>query len=380
MTTWSLLYENQFPRNAQTGGTILDFHRAAEGAQSIQSGPVFFLFTGFHGLGIGDGRNLTYRPNVPLRDIIGIDIAIEIAFIGLFEGRPLTLVSTETTGPSAVLAATGPPTTGGHTPCRLTLRLDDAVTTVDGLRFRQRFGIQELERRRLQVRWSTNGQLHVWLDGLLIAYENAVKPGHRFNLGRFSIGDVAQPTNGVVNAAVTGFRLVELREDQATTALGEQLDPECIPEISERCEKVARAELEQLLRDARKLMAAFNASRTSPWRKTDTGNPFTSEALKAHQAGAQAGVAFARYLRDGSSESRQEVFSNLKTLLEILAADQPTLFAELVKKGRQARKALDPYCGEAAQDLRAKNPRLFGKLDPLSAELEELINNLGGAY
>jgi hypothetical protein len=236
MTTWRLLYENRFPANAETGATILDFSRAAEGTQSVQSGPVFLLFSGFRGLGIGEGRHLTYRPAASLQGVIGLDVTIDLGVIVLIDGRPLTLFATGTAGLSASLVPTGPPAAGGQTTCRLTVRLDDAEVTVEGLRFRSRIGPQALERRRLQIRWSTNGQLQVWLDELLAAYENAFKPGHRFALSQLSIGDVAQPLTGVVNAAVTHARVVELREDSGVESLGEQLNPEYAPEISERCE------------------------------------------------------------------------------------------------------------------------------------------------
>lgn len=379
MTSWRLLYENRFPANAETGATVLDFSRAAEGTESVQTGPVFLLFSGFRGLGIGEGRNLTYRPADSLQGVIGLDVTIDLGVIVLIDGRPLTLFSTGTPGLSATLLSTGPPAAGGQLTCRLTVRLADAQTTVEGLRFRGRLGPQALERRRLQIRWSTNGQLQVWLDELLLAYENAFKPGHRFALSQLSIGDVAQPLTGVVNAAVTNARVVELRDDSAVASLGEQLNPEYVTPISERCEKVARATLEQLLRDARALMAAFNASSTAPWRQPDGGNPFTLAALTAHRAGGRAGVAFSRYLRDGTAESRGTVLANLKSLLQTLASDQPALFKQLVAKADEARKALDDgHCKEAVYDIRAANPKLFEKLEPLGAEVEALIDSLGG--
>ncbi|HEY7533278.1 MAG TPA: hypothetical protein VH681_10915, partial [Nitrospiraceae bacterium] len=220
MTTWKLVYENRFPVNATTGAPIPNLFRAARGIQTIQAGPVFTLFTGLPGFGIAAGRNITYRLESPLEKLIGVDLSMEFGFVGLFEGQTLSLFSTDSAGLSARLVPTGPPAPSGHTVCRLTLQLDDGVTTIDGLRFRPRVGAQSLELRRLQVHWYTNGQLHVSLDGQLIGYENAFKPGHRFNMGGFSIGDVQQPANAVINVAVTGFRLIELREDSAVEAIG----------------------------------------------------------------------------------------------------------------------------------------------------------------
>lgn len=377
MTTWRLLYENRFPKDPENGATIMDFPRAAQGAHALQQGPVFTFFTNVDGLPIADGRNLTYRPDALLRDVIGIDVAMEIALIGLFEARPITLFSTNAAGLAATLTAMSPPAATGLTTCRLTVRLDNSVTTVDGLRLRQRVSLQATEPRQLQVRWTTTGQLHVLLDGLLVAYENAVKPGYRFNLSQLAIGNVDQPSNGVVNASVPSFRLVELREESAADSLSEQLDLDTKCEVSERCQKVAKAVLADLLRESRTLMAAFNASKTSPWRQPDGDTPFKVPALAAHKAGSQAGVAFARYMHDGAAESRQEVFESLKKLLGILAADQPVLFKALLEKVNGARYDLDADCKGAEQHIRAANPRLFENLDPLSADFDELFRNLG---
>jgi hypothetical protein len=378
MTTWKLLYENRFPRNATTGASIRDHYRAAQGVQTIQSGPVFLMFSGLPGLGIGDGRNLTFRPDATLQDVVGVDVSMELAFATLFQGHPLTLFSMDSTGLSATLTMTQPLLWTGRVLCRLSVQLDGVATVVENLRFRPRLGPQPPERRRLQVRWYSNGQLHVWLDGLLVAYENAFKPGHRFHLSRFSIGDVAQPMNGVINAAVTEFRLLEIREESAVDALGVQLDPEYVPRPSERCAKVAVALHDHLMREARKLMAAFSQSQTTPWRKEDGGTPFSADALAAHQSGTRAGLAFARYLRDGSQESGDEVLTHLKSLLTLLAAEQPAALKDLVEKAKQARKELEADCYDAVKELRSSNPALFARLDPLNSKLDALTQSLAG--
>ena len=373
MTSWRLLYENRFPANATTGKTVFGAHRAAAGAQTEQSPPAFFDADSLAGFGIGDGRNLTYRPDAPLRQLIGVDIAMEIAIVSFRRDRPFTVFSTDGSDLSATLTGTVP--AAGQTVWRLTLQVSDVVTTIDGLRFPS--GSQPLGRRRLQLRWTTNGQLHVLFEGQLVAYENAVKPGHRFDVGRLSIGDVDQPDNGEVNAKITKFRLVELREDSTIGAFGDQLNPEYVPTIPDRCERAARARLQQLLLETRKLMAGFTASQTSPWRESDSGTPFTPVALAAHKAGAEAGLAFARYLRDGATDTRAEVSSRMRELLAILAADQPTLFKKLIAQADAAREALYTDCRGVAEDVRHANPRLFKKLDPLAAELEALIRRLG---
>ena len=207
--------------------------------------------------------------------------------------------------------------------------------------------------------------------------DGAVRPGHRFNLSQLAIGNVDQPSNGVVNASVPSFRLVELREESAADSVSEQLDLNTDCEIPDRCRKVATATLTDVLRESRALMAAFNASTTSPWRQPDGGTPFEVPALAAHKAGSQAGVAFARYMHDGAAEPRKQLFENLEKLLRILAADQPVLFKALLAKVNAARYGLDDDCKEAVQHIRAANPGLFEKLDPLSADFEELFRTLG---
>ncbi len=378
MTSWKLLYENRFPRNPTSGGTVLTFHRAAAGTLSIQSGPVFTSFTGFHGFGIGNGRNMTYQPSAPLANVIGVDVSMEIVLIRLLQSQPVTLFSTTNLGLSATLMTTAPPSPAAQNSYQLTIRVADAIATVNGLTFQQVFSPQQpLQRRRLQVRWTNNGQLHVFLDGVLVAYENAVKPGHQFNLTKMAIGNVDLPMTAVLNAAVSNFRLIELREDAATDALGQQLELEKVPDLSPECGKVAVGELTTVLRQARALMAAFNASRTSPFRAGQSGSPFSPSAVAVHSLGTQAGEAFNRYVRDGTAESRNEVTTNLKKLLEILAENQPALFKALVARAKTARDALDGHCSGATNDLRASNPRLFATLDPLASDLGDVIDRLG---
>ena len=374
MTTWQLFYENRFPSNAVTGATILDVQRAAAGTLSVQSGPVFTSFTGFRGFGIGDGRNMTYRPTAALRQVIGLDVAMEIGFLRLVAAEPITVCSTDAT--SIVITATAPPAPDGRTACRLDVHVGNTTATVQGLTFRPRFGVQPLEKRQLQVRWTTNGQLHVFLDGQLVAYENAAAAGFSFNLVRWSVGDVVKPMTAVLHAAVSNVRLVELREESAVDSFGEALDPD-VPEISDRCVKVTQTTLQQHLREARALMARFNQSQTRSWRPADGGTPFKPAAIAVHEAGSRAGVALGRYLREGTDEAREQVVAQLRTLLPALAADQPAAFKALASKIRKAQDAAQYDCKASAEKIRAANPGLFKKLDPLHDAIDEIVTNLG---
>lgn len=375
MTTWRLFYENRFPSNAVTGATILDVQRAAAGTLSIQTGPVFTSFTGIRGFGIGDGRNLTYQPTAFLRQVIGLDVAMEVAFLRLVPAEPVTLCSTDAT--SIVVTATAAPAADGRTACRLDVRVGNTAATVQGLTFRVRVGLQPAERRPLQVRWTTNGQLHVFLDGQLVAYENVATAGFSFNLVRWSVGDVVKPMTAVLHAAVSNVRVVELREESAVDSFGEALDPDEVPEISDRCVKVIQTTLQQHLREARALMARFNQSQTRSWRPSDGGTPFKPAAIAVHEAGSRAGVALGRYLREGTDEAREQVVSQLRTILPALAADQPAAFKALASKIRKAQDAAHYDCETSAKKIRAANPGLFKKLDPLHAAIDEIVAKLG---
>ena len=375
-TTWRLFYENHFPSNAVTGATILDVQRAAAGTLSIQTGPVFTSFTGVRGFGIGNGRNLTYRPAAALNQIIGLDVSIEVAFLGLFQGQPITLFSTDAT--SAVVTPVLPPAPDGRTTCRLTVRVAGTTAIVEGLTFRRRTPSQPVARRRLQVRWTTSGQLHVFLDGQLVAYENAAAPGFSFSLVRWSVGDVALPMTAVLHAAVSHVRVVELREESAVELFGEALDPGELPEISDRCVKIAQTTVQDHLREARALMALFNLSQTTPWRAPDGGSPFKPAAVAVHEAGGSAGVALGRYLRDGTDAARDQVVADLRKVLPAIAADQPAAFKALVSKIRQAQKAAaETHCKVSAEKVRAANPDLFKRLDALHDAIGEIVADLG---
>jgi hypothetical protein len=374
MTTWRLFYENRFPPNAVTGATLLDVQRAAAGTLSVQSGPVFTTFTGFRGFGIGDGRNMTYRPTAFLRQVIGLDVSMEVAFLRLVTTEPVTLCSTDAT--SIVVTATAPPAADGRTTCRLDVRVGTTTATVQGLTFRARFGIQPVERRQLQVRWTTNGQLHVFLDGQLVAYENNAAPGFSFNLVRWSVGDVVKPMLPVLHGAVSNVRVVELREDSAVDSFGEAIDPE-VPEIGDRCVKVIQTTVQQHLREARALMARFTQSQTRHWRPSDGGSPFKPAAIVVHEAGGRAGVALGRYLREGTDDAREQVLVQLRKLLPALAADQPDAFKALVSKIRKAQDAAQYDCKASAQKIRDANPALFKKLDALHDAIDQIVANLG---
>jgi hypothetical protein len=375
MTTWRLFYENRFPANAVTRATILDVQRAAAGTLSIQTGPVFTSSTGFQGFGIGDGHNITYRPDVALGRMIGLDVTLEIGFLRLIEGQSISLFSTNET--SAVITPLAVPVTPEGTACLLTVRVGSANAAIEGLRFRPRSGTQPLERHRLQVRWTTTGQLHVFLDGRLVAYENAVAPGFSFSLNRWSVGNTDQPMSGFLRAAVTHVRVVELREESAAESFGEALDARYLPEISDRCRKVAHTTVHQHLREARALMARFTQSQTAPWRPAAGGSPFQPAAVAVHDAGGRAAVALGRYLRDGSDASREQVETQLQRLLLALATDQPDAFAALVAKLKAAQHAAQSDCAVSAAKVREANPDLFKKLDPLHDAIAGIIATLG---
>jgi hypothetical protein len=375
MTTWRLFYENRFPPNAVTGATLLNVQRAAAGTLSVQDGPVFTTFTGVRGFGIGDGRNMTYRPTAFLAQVIGLDISMEVAFLRLAMTEPVTLCSTDAT--SIVVTATAPPAADGRTTCRLDVRVGTTTATVLGLTFRARFGLVQVERRQLQVRWTTNGQLHVFLDGQLVAYENAASAGFSFNLVRWSIGDVVKPMTAVLHAAVSNVRVVELREDSAVDSFGEAIDPKTVPPIGDRCVKVTQTAVQQHLREARALMAKFTQSQTRHWRPSDGGSPFEPTAIVVHEAGTRAGVALRRYLREGTDETREAVLVQLRKLLPALAADQPAAFKALASKIRKAQDAAQYDCKTSAEKIRDANPDLFKKLDTLHTAIDKIVAELG---
>ncbi len=375
MTTWRLFYENRFPSNAVTGATILDTQRAAAGTLTIQTGPVFTTSTGVRGFGIGDGRNLTYRPDAALRGIIGLDVSMEIAFLRFVQNQPIVLFSSE--GASADVTPTAPPAADGRTACRLTVRIGTTAATIEGRQLLRRSNTQPAPRHRLQVRWTTSGQLHLFLDGQLVAYENAAAPGFSFSLARWSVGNVNGTMTGLLDAAVTNVRFVELREESAVDSFGEALDPCELPAIADRCVKVTQTTVQQHLREARALMARFNLSQTAPWRSPDGGSPFTPAAVAVHEAGGSAGVALGRYLREGTDAARDQIVADLRKVLTAVAADQPDAFKALIAKIRQAQAAAASDCYVSAEKVRAADPDLFKKLDALHDAIGDIVANLG---
>jgi hypothetical protein len=67
----------------------------------------------------------------------------------------------------------------------------------------------------------------------------------------------------------------------------------------------------------------------------------------------------------------------MKEVLTALAADQPDAFKALLVQIQQAQTSYYSECQVAADKIRAANPELFKKLDPLHDGLNDLIQNLG---
>ncbi len=378
MTAWKLAYENRFPRHATSRGTIVSAFRAAEGRQDVASGPVFTSSSGFGGFGIGTGRNLFYRPADQLQGVIGLDVTIGFGVIALFNFGPIPLFTAGAGGLHARLQATGAPTASGFIRCRLTVRFGGESADVEHLVFHQARAPSQLEHRRLRVRWESKGQLQVWLDDDLVAFENALAAGGRTTLDRIVVGDADLPMSSVLNATVSFMRVVELREDAAAGEFGTMLDPLVLPPINERCEKSSGALLERLMRDMRALMAGFNASQTTPWRSDTGGSPFSDAALAVHKDATEAGRAFSVYIRSGSDGDRQALMDHIEAMLAQLAADQPDRFKALAQDAHDSRERLDEHCKKALDTMRLLNPGLFKRLDPLSADLGRIVADLGG--
>lgn len=331
---------------------------------------------GMLGFAVGEGRNVTFRPESPLEGMIGFDVTLDFVMLGLAVGGSFSLFSTSNNGFTARMTATETPPDSTDVICRLTVGVGDAFTSFNGLRF-ETLATDLADGRRLRIRWMTIGQLQVWLDDELIGHENGVGTGVRPGLVRLSLGDVDQPIGGV-RAFVTYFRAIELREKSAVDEVGRLLDPEHIPEIPETCLKVAGAEYDRVMRAMRKLRAGFAMSQTSNWRLGDSGQPFSPTAQGLQDARAKAGRAVVDYLRDGGDDTRSTAAAHVKEVLTTLATDQPALFQDVLTKQKEAREAAQAHCGYALDEVRAANPALMKKLEALNADVETVLEALGG--
>lgn len=372
-TVWNAVYENRFPKKFDGSGA-LDAFRAADGQQEIQDGPVSTSFTGLPGFGIAAGRSVAYSLDNTLRDVIGVDAVLDFVFRFLPVGQMVSLFNIDNNLINISLLSES--TTQQETICRLLLRVGDKSVEVSNLPFSFSSFPLKFANRRLRVRWYTNGQLQVWLDEDLIAYQNNAAPGRSFSLASFHVGEPQGQLTGIINVSVTGIRILELQDKNSTDVLGEQLDLCQSTYIPDECGKVAIDLHEKVMSETRTLMSKFVQSKTIPWRKEDGGSPFSNDSIIAHESAQSAAKAFADHLRSNNTESAEQMVSELKVFLNIIALDQPDLFESLVGESRIARKQLIKHCPKLLSSMRS-DPS-FVRLEKILAPVDELLEQIGG--
>ncbi|WP_171101934.1 hypothetical protein [Ruegeria sp. HKCCD7255] len=396
MTAWTLFYENRFPPKADGPDITPDDFRGVEGQQTVKDFEGFIAVLdrdevgeedearpprddageGRAGFGIGPGRNIVFEPTRKMQDVVGADITLRLAVSFMRVGQSCSVLSLGQNGIALGLTALEAADENNNQKFRLEIQTSVGTVTVAPLILTKVARNDLKSFLTLRVRWEAKGQLRVWRDDDLIAYENAVGVGLKLRLDRIMLGEIGNPLEGTSNVMIAGLRVLELREDAAAGELGDILDPRGADEIADRCNELARLSLNRLTTQMRGLMAGFIQNQTTPWRQGMAQPAFSESALALHASAQNAGLALPRYLQSGDEAERTSLIEGLSEVLTSLAADQPQLFDELLATSVQPPADLLETCGPSIDRLRQENGDLMARLEPISTELEAVVQRI----
>lgn len=374
MTAWNLLYQNSFPAKAVGVGRILDDFRSTPGEQEIQSGPVVLMHSALPGFGISEGRFLAFSPARELRDIIGLEVLLDLSLMSPLGDTPLTIYN-DSSHLSIDVQRFGPPSASGKHTIRLSCRLNGTTTIIDGIALELPEFNQPAIPKRVQVRWMTSGQLHVFVNGQLLAYENNVAAGNTLRIDQIRFGDDSGEQSGFINLVLTNCRVLMLRREDALGALVNEVPLHPVPEEIRVCAQDLMPQVLGAVDAAFELMANFNQTETQAWRK-GAPSPFSSSALELHNASEASGEAFTDYMRTGGADAMKKSAAEMLRVFELLRENHSAEFDALAAQLLGIRDNLPEDCVKLAEKLVADDPKLNEKLENLSDALSTGIDAL----
>ncbi|GIJ59299.1 right-handed parallel beta-helix repeat-containing protein [Virgisporangium aurantiacum] len=311
------------------------------------------------GLLTGFGRSVGYRFEQPPGDVIGVDLGVDVLYLpqpGAVVRMPIVSIDDD----------------------RLALRVSHENVVVPGT---VRTGVTvlvdgdpvdlgvldvSLQRpTRLRLRWHTHGQLHLFCDGRLRAYEPGVAVGRSVELGGVDVGKYPQVLPSGPRFLVRRVYLKFLRRDDSRRDLDVQvpLYIGCAPPPA-GCVAQARRVHEQMRARTQAFMSRFIASTTTSWRGQSPG-PFSPASAAAHAAAVDAARAFDTFLGTREPAAADTFSRRIGDFFDSLAADDPAGYAALVAELNGLADGIDPACRQAFQPVRDANAEVLAPLAAL---------------
>jgi hypothetical protein len=233
----------------------------------------------------------------------------------------------------------------------------------------------------VRARWHTHGQGHIWVDGRLRAYDPSLAAQASLTLDQLFLGrpsPLFTPAVPGILARRLGIRL--LREDGPARYLDTFfpiVEPLAIPEACQRqVEEIhgfARGEIMRFMSEAISRL-------TSPWNEGQGGEPFSAQAIAAHDAATAAGQAFVRFMLNGRAADAQQVQDQIGAFLAVIEATDPAGYQALVDRIAQVADGLEPHCRLALEAAAQPYATSLGPLAELFQKIWARVQTPGGHH
>lgn len=319
------------------------------------------------------GRLLGYQLARGLDNVIGVDLAVDLAFSPRATGSEYPVVSlgggrVRLDVRSAAFAFVGPNLEGR---ARLSFAVDGSAMEFD-------LDLVPARTERLRLRWHTHGQAQVWRAGALHAYEPSLAVGRVFNVDRLLLGG---PNGAVAESPQFLARRVYvklLRRDDARSELAEQvsIDTRLLPRTP--CARAVSALLGELLVRIRKFMSETIAQTTSTWRAGQAHAPFSPPAIAAHRSAVAAAEALVAFLASRAPMDADRFLEHIGVLFDTLAGVDPPRYAAMLEELDAQARTLDEHCRAELMPLRLANAAALDPFEQLFTKTWERANAAGG--
>jgi hypothetical protein len=202
----------------------------------------------------------------------------------------------------------------------------------------------------VRVAWHTSGQLHLALEGRLIAYDPQVAAGQSFTVGLMTFGDPLLPPGPfpVPRYSVNYISVRVLREnDIISQVLGEIAGRFPPGPEDQRCRTEILVYVKAIIARVRAFVRLFVPRTSTTWREVDTPgtSPFQRASIRAHEHGLRAFSAFMRFWREGDEAASTEYLTHIGAFLSVLRdtllADYETMLADLESIPRPPERCLE---------------------------------------
>jgi hypothetical protein len=314
-------------------------------------------------------RLLGYRFDEPFEGVIGVDLSIDLLYP---EPNPFSpaIVPLVSLGAGAVTLSMGrletsfPGLPPDFLPARVVLNVDGTSMQFDRIALPP-FAL--LRTTRFRARWHTNGQAHIWHEGVLRAYEPGLAAGRFVTIDQLVTGIPSDVPRFFPRYRVRRVYLKLLRRDDAQQAIDRQvaLDVSCLPPL-DHCTEQIRVLQEELVSRTRAFMTGIIARLTTSWREGQTTGPFSPESIAANEAAVGAARAFGDFLETRQQAAANSFLQRIGEFFDILAAADPAGFAQLLDLADRA-ETVDPACRRTLEPVYAANAET---LQPLARLLQ----------